>query len=195
MYGNGATAPGVPARTGYTFTGWNVPYNNITGPLTVTAQFVINSYPYTVNYVDANGDPIADPTTDTAVYTSTVTVTPVEVEGYTPRLESQDITIDTTGNEVTFIYDEDEVVVPPETIDEPEVPLAGPSWALLNLILAIATLIMSIVLLVTYFSKKEKDQEIKRKGFLESIQYCTGSISDHHIYPYGRYDGADGIHG
>ena len=109
LYGNGATAPGVPARTGYTFTGWNVPYNNITGPLTVTAQFVINSYPYTVNYVDANGDPIADPTTDTAVYNSTVTVTPVEVEGYTPRLESQDITIATTGNEATFIYDEDEV--------------------------------------------------------------------------------------
>ena len=177
LYGNGATAPIVPARTGYTFTGWNVAFNNITGPLTVTAQFAINSYPYTVNYVDANGDPIADPTTATAAYTSTVTVTPIDVEGYTPRLDSQDITIDLTGNEVTFIYDEDEVVAPPETIEEPEVPLAGPAWALLNLILAIATLIMSIVLLVTYFSKKDKDQEIKRKGFWRVFSIVPAALA------------------
>ncbi len=176
-YGGAATAPGVPGRTGYTFTGWDVPFNNITGPLTVTAQFAINSYPYTVNYVDANGDPIADPTTTTAVYQTTVTVTPVEVEGYTPRLDSQDITIATTGNEATFIYDEDEVVVPPEVIEEPETPLAGPSWALLNLILAIATAVMSIVLLVTYFSKKEKDQEIKRKGFWRVFSIVPAALA------------------
>ena len=83
----------------------------------------------------------------------------------------------TTGNEATFIYDEDEVVVPPETIEEPETPLAGPSWALLNLILAIATAVMSIVLLVTYFSKKEKDQEIKRKGFWRVFSIVPAAVA------------------
>ncbi|MBS7528845.1 InlB B-repeat-containing protein, partial [Fusibacter paucivorans] len=43
-YGSAATAPSEPTRTGYTFTGWDVAYNNITSALTVTAQYSINSY-------------------------------------------------------------------------------------------------------------------------------------------------------
>ena len=53
-YGSGATAPADPSRTGYTFTGWDVAFNNITGNLTVTAQYSIDSY--TVNFVDWNGN-------------------------------------------------------------------------------------------------------------------------------------------
>jgi uncharacterized repeat protein (TIGR02543 family) len=37
--GNGATAPADPTRAGFTFTGWDVPFGNITGPLTVTATY------------------------------------------------------------------------------------------------------------------------------------------------------------
>ena len=43
-HGSAATAPEGPGRTGYTFTGWNVAFNPVTGDLTVTAQYVINTY-------------------------------------------------------------------------------------------------------------------------------------------------------
>jgi uncharacterized repeat protein (TIGR02543 family) len=37
--GQSATAPADPVRAGYTFTGWDVPFDTITGDLTVTAQW------------------------------------------------------------------------------------------------------------------------------------------------------------
>lgn len=44
-YGGSATAPATnPTRTGYTFSGWSPAYNNITGNLTVTAQYTGNQY-------------------------------------------------------------------------------------------------------------------------------------------------------
>ncbi|MBS2098404.1 T9SS type A sorting domain-containing protein, partial [Carboxylicivirga linearis] len=43
-YGSSATAPLDPTRTGYSFTGWDVSYDNVTSDLTVTAQYdVVNS--------------------------------------------------------------------------------------------------------------------------------------------------------
>ena len=52
-HGNPATAPVEPTRTGYTFTGWDSDYSNVTNDLTVTALYNINSY--TVNFVDYDG--------------------------------------------------------------------------------------------------------------------------------------------
>ena len=52
-YGSSATAPADPVRTGYTFTGWDVAFDNITTALTVTAQYTINSY--TITFVDWDG--------------------------------------------------------------------------------------------------------------------------------------------
>lgn len=48
-----ATAPAAPARTGYTFTGWNGSYTNVQSNLTLTAQYEINHY--TVTFLDWNG--------------------------------------------------------------------------------------------------------------------------------------------
>jgi uncharacterized repeat protein (TIGR02543 family) len=48
-----ATAPANPTRTGYTFTGWDNAFTNVTGNLTVTAQYSINKY--TVTFVSYNG--------------------------------------------------------------------------------------------------------------------------------------------
>ena len=53
-YGGNATAPANPTRTGYTFSGWDVSFNNIVSDLNVTAQYTINTY--TVNFKDWNGE-------------------------------------------------------------------------------------------------------------------------------------------
>ncbi len=165
LYGNGATAPGVPGRTGYTFAGWDVPFNNITGPLTVTAQFTINAYPYTVNYVNASGAAIATAKTGSANYGTSVTESAIAITGYTARTASQTITISTTGNVITFVYDAVIVTPPTEEIVDTPTPLAGPSWALLNLIMMIAAFIFAASLIITYFQKKKEEdkEETKRK--------------------------------
>ena len=43
----------VPARDGYTFTGWDKTFNYVTSNMTVTAQYEINTY--TVKFVDFDG--------------------------------------------------------------------------------------------------------------------------------------------
>lgn len=43
-YATGATAPNNPSRTGYTFTGWDKTFDNITATTTVTAQYTINMF-------------------------------------------------------------------------------------------------------------------------------------------------------
>ncbi|GAB6173359.1 hypothetical protein JCM15765_28370 [Paradesulfitobacterium aromaticivorans] len=60
-YGAGATAPGNPTRTGYTFTGWDVDFSNVTSDLTVTAQYSQNPVTYTVTY-NGNGGTGTAPT-------------------------------------------------------------------------------------------------------------------------------------
>ena len=48
-----ATAPANPTRTGYTFTGWDKAFTNVTADIVVTAQYSINTY--TVTFKDWNG--------------------------------------------------------------------------------------------------------------------------------------------
>ncbi len=52
-YGNAATAPAAPTREGHRFTGWDVAFSNVTGSLTVTAQYAVNTY--TVRFFAADG--------------------------------------------------------------------------------------------------------------------------------------------
>ena len=52
-YGTGATAPSNPTREGYTFTGWDKSFTNITANTDVTAQYEINKY--TVTFKDYDG--------------------------------------------------------------------------------------------------------------------------------------------
>ena len=53
-HGKAAVDPGMPTKTGYTFTGW-IPsdFTNITGDLTVNAKFDVNDY--TVTFKDHDG--------------------------------------------------------------------------------------------------------------------------------------------
>ena len=48
-HGSAATAPTITDNAGYTFTGWDVTFNNITSDLTVTAQYSRNQYTVTFN--------------------------------------------------------------------------------------------------------------------------------------------------
>jgi len=52
-YGEAATAPPNPTRNGYTFTGWDVAFDNVKSDLTVIAQYIINNY--TVTFKDWDG--------------------------------------------------------------------------------------------------------------------------------------------
>ena len=52
-YQGSAAAPADPSRTGYRFTGWDRPFNNVTSELDVTAHYAINTY--TVRFYDWNG--------------------------------------------------------------------------------------------------------------------------------------------
>jgi uncharacterized repeat protein (TIGR02543 family) len=52
MIGGNATPPADPVRPGYTFTGWDKPSTNIQAPITITAQYVKNSYQLAL---DGNG--------------------------------------------------------------------------------------------------------------------------------------------
>jgi hypothetical protein len=78
-HGSAATAPADPTREGYTFTGWDVPFDNVTGDLTVTAQYQINSY--TVTFLDWDGSMLATDTVDHGG-AATAPVDPTR-EGYT----------------------------------------------------------------------------------------------------------------
>ena len=81
LEGAAATAPTDPTRDGYTFTGWDVDFSNVTADLVVTAQYQINTYTVifkdwdgttlkteTVNYGGAATAP-ADPTRDGWTFT------------------------------------------------------------------------------------------------------------------------------
>ena len=57
LEGTGAAAPADPIREGYTFTGWDVDFSNVTSDLVVTAQYQINTY--TVTFVDWDGTEIS----------------------------------------------------------------------------------------------------------------------------------------
>jgi len=67
---------------------------------------------YTVNYVDAEGEPLADAKTASGVVGATVTETAVEVKGYTPDEETKSITLVDGTNTITFTYTEGVVVKP-----------------------------------------------------------------------------------
>jgi len=77
--GDAAVAPEAPAVRGYTFTGWDVAFDNITADTTVTAIYEAETY--TVYFQDKDGNVFAE---ETVAYGEAATApeAPV-VEGYT----------------------------------------------------------------------------------------------------------------
>jgi len=79
-YGSGATAPADPSRAGYDFTGWAPAYDNITGDLTVKAQYDIITY--NITYVlDGGTNGLGNPDSYT-IESPAITLAPPTREGY-----------------------------------------------------------------------------------------------------------------
>ena len=79
-HGSAATAPAHPIRAGYTFTGWDVPFNNVTSDLTVTAQYAIDSYTVIASVLGGHGGVL--PASQTVNHGGFVTFTLTPDAGY-----------------------------------------------------------------------------------------------------------------
>ena len=104
LEGTAATAPADPTRTGYTFTGWDVAFNNITADTVVTATYTINSYKLTINYVDTEGNVVAPKYEQNYNYGASYSVASPVVEGYAPDIETVTGTMGTADVTVTVTY-------------------------------------------------------------------------------------------
>ncbi len=62
LEGGAAEAPADPSREGWTFTGWDADFSEVTEDITVTAQYEINTY--TVTFVDWDGTVLSTQTVD-----------------------------------------------------------------------------------------------------------------------------------
>ncbi|NLB51894.1 MAG: cadherin-like domain-containing protein, partial [Syntrophomonadaceae bacterium] len=71
-HGSAATAPQVPERDGYTFTGWDRSFSNVTSDITVTAVFEIKNYNVIYHANGATSGTV--PASSSHQYMSTVTV-------------------------------------------------------------------------------------------------------------------------
>ncbi len=105
-YGGSATAPADPSRTGYTFTGWDKTFTNVTANLTVTAQYTINTY--TVTFKDWDGTTLK---TQTVNYggSATAPADPTR-EGYTFIGWDKAFTNVTANLVVNALYEQNAVI-------------------------------------------------------------------------------------
>ena len=101
--GNSAIAPGNPARTGYTFTGWDREFAVVTADLTVTATYSINSYSVKF-YAEDRTSLLADRTVPYGT-DATSLVTPPTVQGKTFLRWSADLSSVSKDTTVYAIYD------------------------------------------------------------------------------------------
>lgn len=106
-HGQAATAPDGPTREGYTFSGWDIDFSNVTDDLTVTAQYTVNQYTITFDSVD--GSAVTSTTQD---YGSTVTAPddPTK-DGYTFNGWAPAVPVTMPANNMTCVAQWEEIEV------------------------------------------------------------------------------------
>ena len=110
--GASATAPAVPARTGYTFTGWDVDFTNVMSDLVVTAQFTVNSYTLTINYLNEEDEVIAPAYTAQVAYGANFSVESPVIAGYTTTQTVVTGTMPASDYTVNVYYEAEPIVEP-----------------------------------------------------------------------------------
>ena len=102
-YGAPATAPADPTRVGYNFTGWDVAFDNITGDITVTAQYTIKSF--TVTFVGFGGEELKK---ETVNYGAAATApTDIDVPGF--EFTGWDVAFDNITGDITVTAEYKEI--------------------------------------------------------------------------------------
>ncbi|MBR3382997.1 MAG: InlB B-repeat-containing protein [Clostridia bacterium] len=103
--GYAATAPADPTRTGYTFTGWSpADFSNVTSDMTITAQYTVNSYTLTINYVDDDNNAVHTAYTHSYEFGASYSVDSPEVEGYTTEQTTVAGTMPAQNVTVNVVY-------------------------------------------------------------------------------------------
>ncbi|MCL2808152.1 MAG: InlB B-repeat-containing protein, partial [Coriobacteriia bacterium] len=184
-HGSGAIAPTAPVVAGFTFTGWDVAFNNITGPLTVRAIYTEILLPPPPVDPDDPADPAdpadpvdpVDPTPPTPPVITPVVppgpgtpVAPLVAAPLVPLLvaPAPEPEAEPEAEPTQTITPTPTPVTPPPTItiEEKEVPLATPvvaTWALMNLLLACAGILMALMLLIALASRRKTSNESSDK--------------------------------
>ena len=156
QYGGAATAPANPTRTGYTFTGWDKAFTNVTANLVVTAQYSINTY--TVTFKDWNGTVLK---TQQVQYggAATAPANPTRT-GYTFTGWDKAFTNVTANLVVTAQYVQNEPVSTPVPSDVPQIVVeskttSAGSTVAVNISIANNPGIVSMTLHVNFDSRLE----------------------------------------
>ena len=145
--GKSATAPSIPTRPYYTFTGWDTAFTNVLSDLTVTAQY--SEKTYAINYYNTKGVVISEEYTSYTEHKGLHLPTLSGVEGYAfkgwytlaeggDRID--DISVGSTkfynlyahweATEYTITYNKSAVHSNPKTYTiEDEIVLEDPTWS------------------------------------------------------------------
>jgi len=116
-------------KEGYTVSEWSVTegFNMPAKDVVITATTTINSYPYTVNYVNEAGNAVAPSKTGpNQTFGETVTEFAIRVNGYVlddAATKSLTISTNVAGNVITFVYSADTMIDP--TVPEGDRPTTG----------------------------------------------------------------------
>jgi uncharacterized repeat protein (TIGR02543 family) len=126
-HGSAAAAPAVPGREGYTFTGWDLSFERVTGNLTVTARYEAIDYTLIIQYLYTDGSEAAASHGAVLNIGDSYEVVSPQLTGYTAdkptvsgTMPAGDVTITVTYTinryTVTFV-DHDGTTIDTQTVD------------------------------------------------------------------------------